>query len=158
MQLGKGVEWCTHICGMLVLVPEGKGLSAEALADFFEVPSAYLAYFIIQHTAAALVTRLAIGLDTNFYWAAGTLALSPIKYYFAPYYTLAVVAIASHLIAALHFRGPKIWHAPALMLGPAVGVVFVLVYGGAFASVDIPQQYLDYYAEYLGAENALTPR
>jgi len=43
MQLGKGVEWCTHICGMLVLVPEGKGLSAEALADFFEVPSAYLA-------------------------------------------------------------------------------------------------------------------
>ena len=120
--------------------------------------AAYLAYFIIQHTAAALVTRLAIGLDTNFYWAAGTLALSPIKYYFAPYYTLAVVAIASHLIAALHFRGPKIWHAPALMLGPAVGVVFVLVYGGAFASVDIPQQYLDYYAEYLGAENALTPR
>ena len=43
MQLGKGVEWCTHICGMLALVPEGKGLSAEALADFFEVPSAYLA-------------------------------------------------------------------------------------------------------------------
>ena len=43
MQLGKGVEWCAHICGMLALVPEGKGLSAEALADFFEVPSAYLA-------------------------------------------------------------------------------------------------------------------
>ena len=43
MQLGKGVEWCTHICGMLALVPESKGLSADALADFFEVPSAYLA-------------------------------------------------------------------------------------------------------------------
>ncbi|MEO1220231.1 MAG: hypothetical protein AAFY42_02615, partial [Pseudomonadota bacterium] len=43
MQLGKGVEWCTHICGMLALVPEGRGLSSDALADFFEVPSAYLA-------------------------------------------------------------------------------------------------------------------
>ncbi|WP_298303939.1 Rrf2 family transcriptional regulator [uncultured Erythrobacter sp.] len=43
MKLGKGVEWCTHICGMLALVPEGKGLSTDALAGFFEVPSAYLA-------------------------------------------------------------------------------------------------------------------
>ena len=43
MQLGKGVEWTTHICTVLALVPEGKGLSVEALADFFEVPSAYLA-------------------------------------------------------------------------------------------------------------------
>jgi Rrf2 family protein len=43
MQLGKGVEWCTHICGMLALVPEGKGLSVDVLAEFFEVPSAYLA-------------------------------------------------------------------------------------------------------------------
>ena len=43
MQLGKGVEWCTHICGMLAIVPDGKGLSVDALAEFFEVPSAYLA-------------------------------------------------------------------------------------------------------------------
>lgn len=43
MQLGKGVEWCTHICGMLALVPPTKGLSADAIADFFEVPGAYLA-------------------------------------------------------------------------------------------------------------------
>ena len=43
MQLGKGVEWATHICTILPLVPEGKGLSADGLADFFEVPSAYLA-------------------------------------------------------------------------------------------------------------------
>ncbi len=43
MQLGKGVEWTTHICAMLPLVPEGQGLSVDALADYFEVPSAYLA-------------------------------------------------------------------------------------------------------------------
>ena len=43
MQLGKGVEWTTHICTILAIVPPEQGLSADALADFFEVPSAYLA-------------------------------------------------------------------------------------------------------------------
>ncbi|QUL38263.1 Rrf2 family transcriptional regulator [Erythrobacter sp. JK5] len=43
MQLGKGVEWTAHICAMLPLVPPGRGLSVDALADYFEVPSAYLA-------------------------------------------------------------------------------------------------------------------
>lgn len=42
MQLGKGVEWTTHICTILALVPETRGLSVDALAEFFEVPAAYL--------------------------------------------------------------------------------------------------------------------
>ena len=113
----------------------------------------YLAYFIIQHTIAALSTRLGIGLDTNFYWVAGTLKLEPIRFFFAPYYTLAVTAIASHVIAALHFRGSRSWHKPALILGPVVGVCFVLGFGGAFHEVEVPQEYVDYYTEYLGADN-----
>jgi len=43
VQLGKGVEWTTHICTMLPLVPPERGLSVEAMAAYFEVPSAYLA-------------------------------------------------------------------------------------------------------------------
>lgn len=43
MQLGKGVEWGTHICTVLALLPPNKGLSVDALAEFFEVPTAYLA-------------------------------------------------------------------------------------------------------------------
>lgn len=43
MQLGKGVEWATHICTILPLVPAERGLSVDALAEFFEVPGAYLA-------------------------------------------------------------------------------------------------------------------
>ena len=42
MQLARGIEWSTHICTVLALVPAGKGLSVDALADFFELPSAYL--------------------------------------------------------------------------------------------------------------------
>ncbi|MCL4673935.1 MAG: Rrf2 family transcriptional regulator [Sphingomonadaceae bacterium] len=43
MQLGSGVEWATHACTVMALLHEGEGLSAEALAEYFEVPRAYLA-------------------------------------------------------------------------------------------------------------------
>lgn len=113
----------------------------------------YLAYFIVMHTTAALTTRLGFGLDTNFYWAAGTLTTDPIKFGFAPYYVLAVVAIVTHLIAALHYRGRRAWHAPALALGPMVGLLVVLSYGGAFTEFDLPQEYRDYYAFFPGVES-----
>lgn len=43
MQIAKGVEWTTHICTLLALLREGEGLNVDALAEFFEIPSAYLA-------------------------------------------------------------------------------------------------------------------
>ncbi|MEM7702290.1 MAG: hypothetical protein AAF251_10175 [Pseudomonadota bacterium] len=110
----------------------------------------YLAYFVVMHTTAALVTRLGFGLDTNFYWAAGTLAIEPLKYGFAPYYTLAVTALATHLIAALHFRGAKGWHAPALIAGPVAGVSIVAAYGGALFPIELPAAYLEYYSAFPG--------
>ncbi|MEP3051100.1 MAG: Rrf2 family transcriptional regulator [Erythrobacter sp.] len=42
MQIGKGVEWTAHICTILAILPPGKGLSVDALAEFFEIPGAYL--------------------------------------------------------------------------------------------------------------------
>ncbi len=110
----------------------------------------YLAYFIVQHTIAALITRLGVGLDTNFYWAAGTLTLAPLKLFFAPYYTLVVVALTAHLIAALHFRRPQRWHAPALAVGPIAGVAITLAYGGALYPVTLPKDYLEYFAAFPG--------
>jgi hypothetical protein len=112
----------------------------------------YLAYFIVAHTTAALVTRLGFGLDTNFYWASATLRIEPLKYGFAPYYTLAVIALFSHIIAALHFRRNRKWHAYALALGPVVGVIFVMGYGGVFDTVELPQEYQDFYANFPGVE------
>jgi hypothetical protein len=117
------------------------------------ISACYLAYFIVQHTAAALITRLGYGLETGFYWAAGTLTIEPIKYYFAVYYTLAVTAVASHLIAALHFKGPRSWHAPTIALGPIVGIAFVLGYGGAFEAIELPQEYRDFYSMFPGVES-----
>lgn len=112
----------------------------------------YLAYFIVNHTSAALVTRLGFGLDTNFYWAAGTLTLAPIRFLFAPYYTLAVMALVGHLIAALHFRGPSRWHAHVLLLGPIAGLAIVAGYGGAFYNIELSNEYLDYFGAFPGVD------
>jgi Rrf2 family protein len=43
VQFSKGVEWSSHVCTILAMLPEGKGFSTDALAEFFELPSAYLA-------------------------------------------------------------------------------------------------------------------
>lgn len=43
MKLSRGVEWAVHSCTLLSILPPARGLSAEDLARYFEVPSAYLA-------------------------------------------------------------------------------------------------------------------
>lgn len=110
----------------------------------------YLVYFIVMHTSAALITRLGFGLDTNFYWAAGTLVLDPLRYGFAPYYVLAVMAITGHLLAALHFRKARRWHKPALALGSIAGVAIVMAYGGAFYAIELPAEHHAYFEYYPG--------
>jgi len=110
----------------------------------------YLAYFVVMHTAAALISRLALGLDTNFYWAAGTLVLDPLRYGFAPYYVLAVTALAAHWLAALHFRSPRPWHAAALALGPLAGLAIIVAYGGAIYSIELPPEHIEYFNLYPG--------
>ncbi|WP_299322086.1 Rrf2 family transcriptional regulator [Parasphingopyxis sp.] len=43
MQISKGVEWAAHACALMCGLPPGKGLKAEALARYHEVPGAYMA-------------------------------------------------------------------------------------------------------------------
>ncbi|MFZ9395984.1 MAG: hypothetical protein ACO25F_07990 [Erythrobacter sp.] len=113
----------------------------------------YLAVFIVMHTSAALLTRWLAGIDTNFYWAAGTLLLEPIRYGFRPYYVLAVSALVGHILAALHFRRSRSWHKPALLAGPLAGTLIALAYSGAFYPVALPQAHIDYFKAYLMADS-----
>lgn len=114
------------------------------------VSGCYLAYFVMMHTGAALIARFAFELDTNFYWAAGTLVLDPLRYGFAPYYVLAVSAFVGHILAALHFRKARAWQKPALALGPLAGIAFILAYGGALYDIDLPGEYAEYFGFYPG--------
>lgn len=108
-----------------------------------------LAVFIVLHTSATLGSRWLFGLDTSFYWAAGTLTLAPLKYGFAPYYSAAVIALVTHVLAALHFRRPARWHGPALLLGPLIALPILLAYGGALFAVELPPAHRAYFQIYL---------
>lgn len=43
MRIGDGVEWALHCCTVLAVLPEGTALPASRLAEFHDVPGAYLA-------------------------------------------------------------------------------------------------------------------
>lgn len=116
----------------------------------------YLAGFVLLHIAAALATRLVFGLETNFYWAAGTVNLAPIKYLFVPYYFLGLLSVFAHLSAAVHLRwrshGKTI--APIILAGGTiVAGLIVTTYAGLFYEIDIPREYLEYYRSYLMFSN-----
>lgn len=110
----------------------------------------YLAMFLLIHSSAALVTRYGVGLDTNFYWAAGTLHSEPLVYVFAPYYFLGVLSVFAHLAAALHFGWPKAGFIPIMLIagGIAFALLLVMIFGGGFYTIDLPQSYIDLYESY----------
>ena len=55
MQISKGVEWAAHATVMMIALPEGRGLKAEALARYHEVPTAYMAKQLQALSKAGIV-------------------------------------------------------------------------------------------------------
>lgn len=97
---------------------------------------AYLSFFLIMHTSAALVQRWVVGRDTNFYWAAAVLAF-PTAVFFIPYYTLGVTSLLVHLGIAMR-RGPvRYW----FFAGLGLSLWIIAGLSGWFTPVDIPIEY-----------------
>jgi Rrf2 family protein len=55
MQLSEGVEWAVHCCTMLAGLDPHRALTTAQLAEFFEVPKAYLAKNLQALSNAGLV-------------------------------------------------------------------------------------------------------
>jgi Rrf2 family protein len=60
MMLSRRVEWGLHACSLLALVPPGKTLQAAKLAEFHDLPPAYLAKHL-QALARAGIIEAAYG-------------------------------------------------------------------------------------------------
>jgi Rrf2 family protein len=58
MRLSEGVEWAAHACAVLATLPEGRGLTAAALAAFHELPPSYMAKQLQALSKAGVVTSL----------------------------------------------------------------------------------------------------
>lgn len=42
MKMGQGVEWSIHCCALLSALPDGASLRLEKIAEYYELPVAYL--------------------------------------------------------------------------------------------------------------------
>ncbi len=58
MKLSEGVEWSLHCCSLLGTLPDGVALPSARLAEFHEVPAAYLAKHLQALSHAGIVVSV----------------------------------------------------------------------------------------------------
>jgi len=115
------------------------------------ISGGYLAVFILAHISAALMARVYFGVETNFYWPAGTLTVMPLAYGFAPYYYFGVVSIFVHLAAALHFKARQTKVPLVLVVvGVILAGVILLPFAGVLYKITLPLPHQAYFNAYLG--------
>lgn len=105
----------------------------------------YLAYFIVNHSAAALYTRYGAGLDTNFWWVSGPLLHPVMQGYFYPYYALALLSLGAHLGAVLHFRGRETLARIAATSAAPIALAYLASFGGWLYPVSLQAPYRAYF-------------
>lgn len=110
------------ILGIALIWRRGRPQGGWAWAQV--ISGGYIAFFLLQHVPAVIATRISYPkMDTDAFYAASVVAVDPIRWYFAPYYIFAIIAVFTHLAAALRFR---IWPEPAstaTKLLPVAGIV-----------------------------------
>lgn len=126
---------------------------------FFErlqaISGGYLAYFLLVHVGAVLFGRVALTLDTNFYFAAAGIHAPLFQLYFLPYYFLAVAAMFGHVACAIHWltrnrfscAARKRFGYAVLVIGASVAALIVTAFAGAFHPVEVPKAYMATYGE-----------
>lgn len=110
---------------------------------------AYLAFFLLIHVLAVLYGRVALELDTNFFYAAAGLNITPFQAFFLPYYLLAVVAVFTHVACAFHWMvrdrvSERVRNSVgylSILLGVVLSACIMAAFMGAFYPVDIPMEY-----------------
>lgn len=105
----------------------------------------YLVFFLLNHVGAVFVGR-AIGLDTDFRFAAVGLSVPPFGWFFAPYYVLAVFSLFCHVGCAIYWNAKsrtlaRSALALALGVGGVLGIAIVAGLAGLLYPVDIPPAY-----------------
>jgi succinate dehydrogenase/fumarate reductase cytochrome b subunit len=105
-----------------------------------------LAIFLLNHTGAALYTRYCAGLETNFWWASGTLTHKKARYWFYPYYALGVMAVFAHAAVAVRYRFDDTLKARLVLCsGASVTTAILLSFGGCVYAVPLKPEYRAYY-------------
>ena len=112
----------------------------------------YIAAFLLIHVSSVVMGRVALGLDTDFRFAAAGFHVAGWPWYFIPYYFLAVFGLFVHVGCALYWklgagsrRSGRIALVALAGLGAVLGVAFVASMAGLLHPVVIPLEYLATY-------------
>lgn len=137
-----------QVASGLWLVIRGWSLRIGRVAWLQALSGVYLALFLSIHVTAVLFGRSVLGLDTNFNFAAAGFHVSPYEWFFAPYYTLAVLALFAHLGCAFYWQfhesapgRAKVGLAFALVAGSVACLAISLSLAGKLQPVSIPAAY-----------------
>jgi hypothetical protein len=141
------VSVAVQVASGLALLLRGWSGRRGAASWLQAASGAYLAFFVVAHVGAVLVGRLVLGLDTNFYFAAAGFQVFPYPLFFGPYYSLAVLALVTHLggvvsrwVQRRSARAmPPLW-AP-LAVGAAIGALIVASLAGGLFPLEVPPRY-----------------
>lgn len=135
-------------CSGLVLLARRWKARDGVIAWLQIVSGAYLLAFLINHVGAVLYGRFALGLDTDFRFAAAGFHVGSLGVFFAPYYALAILALFTHVGCAVYWSiGStsgvlrKSVLGAFMLVGAAAGLLVVLALMGVLYVVDIPDAY-----------------
>lgn len=138
-----------QICSGIFFIKKRWGQRRGFFERLQAISGGYLAFFLLNHVGAVLVGRAFLNLDTNFYFAAAGMHVTPFQYFFIPYYFLAVVAIFSHLACAFYWLSRERltlsvrnrFGYAIIFLGIIVSLLVVLALSGSFYPLEIPAEY-----------------
>lgn len=123
---------------------------------------AFVLFFLVQHFIALAMARLYLEVETGFYWPASVVSAPPFVYYFVPYYFLGVLAIFTHIGAAVRYRLAGGATATAdrtglaiILLGAVVAATIVAIFTGAFYDIRLSPDWIAYLRWY---DPSFTPR
>jgi hypothetical protein len=146
------VLFASQVVSGLTMVVRG-WRSRRGLVAWLQAGSGlYLAAFVVLHVLAVLSGRVMLGLDTDFRFAAAGFHVPGWPWYFWPYYTLAVVALFTHIGCAIYWNSldHSVRFARAALGGMfATGLIAGLLISSALAGVlypvEIPAAYTTTY-------------
>lgn len=154
------IEWAVLVSITLQLVLGGKLLAdrlrVKSVTGFWAwlqiVSGAIFLIFMAQHLYSLGMARLYFSLDTNFYWPASVMSGPWFIYYFAPYYFLGVLALFAHIGAGIRFvmaghgaeRAGNRAGIALIALGFLVASAIPPIIAGAFYSIELPQEWIEY--------------
>lgn len=139
----------------LVMVVRGWKSRQGRVAWLQAASGVYLAVFITLHLIAVLSSRFILGLDTDFRFAAAGFHVPGWPWYFWPYYTLAVLALFTHVGCAIYWNtvdryasGARIVLRTMIVIGAVLGLLITSALAGKLYPVEVPARYR---ATYTGA-------